>query len=172
MKFIMLSGHSCGGKSTVVKRLMEEREHLYQLSPDSQKWLFSKYDRSVHREDVHVVMRAIAEAVCGMKYDIISDSGLFRETREKMLEIPSAHGYDVVEINLEASWDTLGKRFDERLERAKNFPERKISNTSKEVFKEIYDIYEREKNPSAITLRTDEQDIEAVVTKVLEIISR
>ena len=168
----MLNGHSCGGKSTVVKRLMEESENLYQLSPDAQKWLFSKYDRTIHREDVHTLLRAIADVVCSMKYDIICDSGLYKETREQMLAIPRARGYDVIEINLEASWEDLEKRFDQRVVNARNFPERKISNTSKDVFRELYDIYEREKNPSATLVRTDEHSIDAVVTKVLGLISR
>ncbi len=167
----MLNGHSCGGKSTVVKRLMAERERLYQLSYDSQKWLFSKYAPAAQMEDVRTILRVLAGAVCEMKYDIICDSALYREPRERLFDIPRAHGYDIVEINLEASWEVLQKRFDERLASALAQPERKISNTSKDRFKELYDIYEAEKNPDATTVRTDEEDIDAVIAKVLRIIS-
>ena len=66
----------------------------------------------------------------------------------------------------------LERRFGERHTSAAAQPERRISNTSKERFKELYDIYEAEKNPSAITLHTDEQDIDAVFRKVQEIIFR
>ena len=172
MKFIMLNGYSCAGKSTVVKRLMAERERLYQLSYDSQKWLFSKYIPATHFDDVRAVMRTIAKGVCEMKYDIICDSALYRDPREKLFDIPRAHGYDIIEINLEANWEVLEKRFDERLASAAAHPERRISNTSKDRFKELYDIYEAEKNPSAITLHTDEQDIDAVFRTVQEIIFR
>ena len=172
MKFIMLNGHSCGGKSTIVKRLMAERGRLYQLSYNSQKWLFSKYSHATHHEDVLTLLLAIAESVCGVKYDIISDGGLFRETREKLFDIARRHGHEITEINLEASFEVLEKRFADRLESTKVDPTRKISNTSKDRFKELYDIYEAEKNPSAITLHTDEQDIDAVFRTVQEIIFR
>ena len=87
MKFIMLNGPSCAGKSTIVNRIMSEKDKYYKLSYDAQKWLFSKYDRNVHFEDVRAVQRALAEAVCGLNYNIICDSALYRENREKLLSI-------------------------------------------------------------------------------------
>ena len=150
---------------------MAESERLYQLSYDSQKWLFSQYTAQVHYDDVSTVVRAIADTVCQMKYDIVCDAGLYREHREKMLEIPRAHGHEVIEINLEADWETLTTRFAKRVADATEKGTR-LANTSTERFKELYNIYEAEKNLSAVTLRTDEQDIDAVFRKVQEIISR
>lgn len=166
MKFIMINGCSCAGKSTIVKRIINEKERYYQLSSDSQKWLFSKYDRTVHFEDVRKVVRSLAETLCAMEYTIVCDSALYRENRETLLEIPKKYGYDIVEINLEAAYPVLEKRFEARLEEASKNPHSKISNTSKERFKELYDIYQSEKNKEALTFQTDDMTLDETFSEI------
>lgn len=114
-------------------------------------------------------MLAMTQALCEMKYDIICDSGLRREWREKLLGVPRANGYDVIEINLEADYKILEQRFDERVAKALATPGSKISNTSKERFKELYDIFEKEKNPSALTFRTDTQSAEEIAKSIIKL---
>lgn len=169
MKFIILNGPSCVGKSTIVNAIMSEKEKYYKLSNDSQKWLFYKYDRKTHHEDVRTIQRSLAETVCEMKYNIICDSALHGENRHKLLSIPAKHEYEIIEINLEADYAILVDRFDERV---RNFLQKdiKISNTSKERFKEIFDIYQTEKNDSAITFRTDTQKQEEIIQKILQLL--
>lgn len=168
MKFIMLNGSSCAGKSTIVNRIMSEKERYYKLSYDAQKWLFSKYDRNIHFEDVRVVQRALAETVCSLNYNIICDSALYRENREKLLSIPKKYGYEIVEINLEADYEILAVRFDERVKDALAKNSKTISNTSKERFKELYNIYQSEKNNPATVFRTDLLSEEEVVNSILQ----
>jgi predicted kinase len=170
MKFIMLNGPSCAGKSTIVSRIMAEKERYYKLSYDAQKWLFSKYDRNIHFEDVRTVQRGLAETVCGLSYNIICDSALYKENREKLLSIPKKYGYEVIEINLEADYETLAVRFDERVKDALAKNSKTISSTSKERFKELYDIYQSEKNSSAVVLRTDLHNQEEIFKSILELI--
>ena len=106
----MINGCSCAGKSTIVKRIINEKELQCQLSFDSQKWLFSRYDRTVHFEDVRKVARSLAETLCAMEYTIVCDSALYRENRETLLEIPKKYGYDIVEINRESAYPVLEKK--------------------------------------------------------------
>ena len=169
MKFISVNGSSCSGKSTIVKNVLKRREHLFYLSYDSIKWLFAKYSPNEQYQDVHTVMLSMAEALCEMKYDIISDSGLRRDWREKLLNIARTSDYDIVEVNLEADYEVLAQRFDERVANALANPERRISNLSKDRFKEIYDIFQKEKNISALTLRTDTQSFEEVSENILKL---
>ncbi len=163
----MLNGCSCSGKSTIVKNIMAQKERYYQLSYDSLKWSFSQYRPDVHFDDVRALVRAVAESVCGMNYNIVCDSALYRDAREELLQIPKKHGYEVIEINLEADYEVLEERFDSRVKDAILNPEKRISNTSKDRFKELYDIYNAEKNPLALTLRTDRETVELITEKIV-----
>ena len=170
MKFVSLNGSSSSGKSTIIKNILGQRDRLFYLSYDATKWQFSRYSPDEHIEDIHKLMLSMTETLCDMKYDIISDSaGLHRERREKLFDIPRAHGYEIIEINLEADYEVLAQRFDERVTKALASPERRISNLSKERFKEIHDIYQKEKNPSAITFRTDKQSIEEISESIMKL---
>lgn len=171
MKFISINGSTCSGKSSVIKNVFKQRDRLFYLSYDSVKWLFSKYSSDEHYKDVHTVMLPMTQALCEMKYDIITDSGLHKEWREKLLGIPRASGYDIIEINFEADYEVLAQRFDARVASVLATPEkeRRISNISKERFKELYDIFQKEKNPSAITFRTDMQSIEEISESIMKL---
>lgn len=78
---------------------------------------------------------------------------------------------EVIEINLEADYDVLLRRFDERVAYALTNPESRISNISKERFKELYDTYEQEKNLQAATIRTDILSPEEVIERVKNLCS-
>jgi len=169
MKYISINGSSCSGKSTIIKDVLKQRDRLFYLSYDAVKWSFSKYSPAEHSKDVHAVMLSMAKTACEMKYDIISDSGLHKEWREKLLSIPRAHGYDVIEVNLETDYKILEQRFDERVAKALANPERRISNLSKDRFKELYDIFQKEKNTSAITFRTDTQNMKEISESILKL---
>ena len=169
MKFISINGSTCSGKSAVIKNVMRERDRLFHLAYDSVKWSFSKYSPQEQFNDVHAVMSAMAEAVFTMGYDVISESGLHREWREKLFAAARAHGYEVIEIVLEADYGVLEKRFDERVARAAANPEVRISNLSKERFKGIYETFQKEKNPVALAFRSDEQSPEEIAESVLKL---
>lgn len=170
MKLILINGSTCAGKSTLVKAVLKQRERLYYLSYDALKWGFSQYAPQVHGADVVTVMFAVAEIIFALKYDIICDSVLIREHREQLVALAKKHDYEIVEINIEASYDILLKRFDERVARAKADPTIRISNLSRERFQELYDMYESGKNPSVPTIRTDKYSVEENIESVLKLI--
>lgn len=170
MKFISINGSTCSGKTSLIKEVMKHRERLFKLSYDSVKRSISNYKPDVHFDDVHTVMLAMEEALCKMQYDIISDSGLRQDWRERFLQIPREYGYDIVEINLECGYDTLAKRFDERIARALANPDMlQPTNLSKDRFKELHDMFQTGKNPNALTFKTDEQSIEEIAESVLKL---
>ncbi len=166
MKLVIINGSSCSGKSTVIKNILKERDDFFHLSWDSLKWLFSKYNHDRHYEDVKNLVLATAKTIFKMNYNILSDSSLYREMRNQLISLASDSGYEVVEINLEADFEVLAKRFNERVASALLSPERRISNLSKDRFKNLFDIFNKEKNPSAIIIRTDTQSIEDVLREI------
>lgn len=168
MKLIILNGSSCSGKSSVIKILMKNNENLFHLSYDYLKWSFSKYKSDKYYKDVQKIVLAVAKEVFNMGYNIISDSSLTREFREELINLAKQKDYEIIEINLEADFDILSKRFNERVEGALKVPEkdRKISNLSVDRFNELYEIYNREKNPEATVLRTDIESSEEISEKI------
>lgn len=168
MKIVIINGSSCSGKSTIVENVMEQEERLFHLSYDRLKWLFSKYSSSEQYKDVWEVVLAVAETVFEMRYHVIADSVLYKKHRQKIIELAKRNGYEVLEINLEADYAGLSRRFDERVASAMADPKRKISNISEERFKELYDIFQSEKNPRALTFRTDTQGVEEISAVIID----
>jgi len=165
MKLIILNGTSCSGKSTIIERLMKEKGIFY-LKGDSLKRLFSNYSFYTHKDDVEKIVMAVAKEIFTMKYTVISDCSLFKLSRQRIIDLAKEAGYEVIEINLESEFEILETRFDERVKSALADNNRKISNTSKDRFKELFEIYNREKNPLAKTLHTDKQSIEEVTNEI------
>lgn len=151
---------------------MKQKDRLFYLSYDSLKWSFSRYSPDKQYKDVLNVVFAVADAVFKMRYDIIADALLYKERRNKLIDSAKRKGYDVIEINLEADYDVLEKRFDERVARAMKTPvqERKISNLSKGRFNELHNIFHSEKSNQAITLKTDTKSIEEISQKIIKLL--
>jgi predicted kinase len=169
MKFVMVNGASCSGKSTIVKKLLSEKARYYKVSYDALKWGFSQYKPDEHFEDVRALVRALVGAVCDLKYNIICDSGLYKDSREKMFEIAIQHGYEIIEVNLDADYSVLAERFEQRLIDSVARPEIKMSNKSKERHRELFDIYEAEKNTKAVSFRTDKLNVDEISTDILNL---
>lgn len=169
MKLLILNGSSCSGKSSVVKYIMKKREPLFHLGYDSFKWSFSNFTHDKYYQDVQKIVLTVASTVFKMNYDVISDSALYSKSREELINLATLAGYQILEVNLEASPEVLMKRFDERVASALATPERRISNLSQERFQELLEVFEREKNPQAISIRTDNQSIEDVAESILKL---
>lgn len=171
MKLVILNGSSCSGKSTILKNIMQQKDNYFQLSYDSIKWLFANYQSSKQYQDVLKVLLSVAGTVLDLNYNIITDSVLHDSYRQKLVALAKKANYDVLEINLEAEFTVLSQRFDERVASALATPNRRISNLSKDRFKELYDIFQQEKNTQAITFRTDTHDIDEVTKSVMNLLT-
>jgi predicted kinase len=169
MKFLMINGASTSGKSTVVAAVLKEKGNYFKLSYDALKRLFSKYEPARDYGKVTELKLELAEIVFKKKYNVVCDGGLYKERREKMLDMARAAGYEVIEVNLEAEFEVLEERFDARLKNSVNAIV-KPTNLSKDRFKELYDIYHAEKNPNATTFRTDQLAESEVIEKILNLL--
>jgi len=172
MKLIIVNGSSCSGKSSMIKVLMKKHNNLFHLHYDSLKWLFSKYNKEEHYKDVQKIVLSVAKEIFSMKYDVISDSAITKEFREELINIAKDNNYEIILINLEVEFNVLLERFKERVESALKIPEkdRKISNLSVDRFKELYEIYNKEKDLNAIVFRTDLENPEEIAEKISEML--
>jgi len=169
MKLIIFNGASCSGKSTIIKNILKQKEHYFHLSYDSLKWQFSQYASGKYYEDIHKVRISILRAVCELKYDVITEA-VHKISRQKHIDIATEYGYEILEINLEADYEILSKRFDERVASASANPKSRMANFSKEKFQQTFETFQREKNPLAITFRTDTQSIEDITADVIKLL--
>ena len=170
MKLVILSGGSCSGRTTVIENIMKKKENFFQLSYDSLKWLFSKYQSGKYYEDIQRLLLSTADTMFKMKYNVLSDSTRYRESRQKLIELAKKHRYEIVEINLEADYEILLKRFNKRIAKVSLNPERKTANFSEKRFRELFDIFQKNKNPSAITFRTDMQSEKEVSESIMKLL--
>jgi predicted kinase len=170
MYLISINGASCSGKSTVIREIMKNQDNLFHLSYDSLKWSFSKYNHKTHYRLVFDLLLNLAKSVLDKNYNIISDASLYKKDRNKLINLAKKYKYRVIEINLEADFDVLEKRFEERVSSALNSPNSRISNTSKKRFGELFEIFEKERNNKAILIKTDNQKIEKIARDILKLI--
>ncbi len=171
MKYVLINGPSCVGKRTILNNILSKKDDYFKLSYDSFKRLFSKYSKEKHSKDVGVLMEAITKSVIDMKYNILSDYGLRKEGREKMISLAKTAGYEIIEVNLEADHKILSERFSEKIKNSTTLHFRaKPTNFSPERHKELCSEYEQDKNPSALTFRTDQESAEEIERKILELL--
>ena len=167
MKFILLNGPSSVGKSDTIDAVMAEREWLFHLSYDKLKWQFSHYHVHHHYRDVEHLVLAMADAIFDMNYDVISDTALHQDFRTILLTLARNHGREIIEVNLEAEYAVLEERFERRIAEVQANPLMRVSNISKDRFKELYEMYHHDKNPNATTFHTDIETREAITKKIL-----
>jgi predicted kinase len=168
MKLLLLNGSSCSGKSTIIRNIMKQKDHLFCLSYDKVKWSFANYNSAEHYQAVHKILLATANVVFKEGYDVIC-SALYASARQEFIDLAQAAGYEIMEINLAASFEVLCQRFAERVESAAKSPNSTISNTSLDRFKELFDIFNQEKNPDALTFNTETQSAEEITAAILKL---
>ncbi len=168
MKLIIINGSSCSGKSSIIKNIMEQKDQLFYLSYDALKWSFSHYTSKRHYRAVEKVMLAVSEAIFPMKYDIITDSALYKVSREELIARARQEGYEIVEINLIADFKILLQRFNKRVASALADPHSRISNTSQKRFVELFEIFDQEKNPQALSFHTDTSSIVDISCSIMK----
>jgi predicted kinase len=172
MKLIIINGSSCSGKSTIIKNIMIKKDNLFHLYYDGFKWSFSNYSRLKHSEDIQRIVLVIAKEAFDLNYDVITDSCITREYRNELIDLAKQKNYEILEINLEVDFKILENRFKERVEKALKVPEkeRRISNVSMDRFKELFDIYNQEKNIEAITFRSDIDTPDEISDEIIRLI--
>lgn len=165
MKLVILSGAPCSGKSSVAAAILRDRENYFYLSYDSLKWSFSQYYSGKYYKEIHVIMLAMLRALCGMKFNVVTEA-LHTESRQNLIDIGTEFGYDIVQVNLEADYEVLSKRLEQRIAKGAT----NMRGFTKEKFKTLYETYESEKDPQAITFRTDATTAEEISESVLKLL--
>ncbi len=174
MKFVLINGPSCSGKSTIIRNILLNTDNFFYLSYDTVKWSFSKYASGKYTEHIMSLLVTILQNISDKKFNIICDSGLHKQYRDVLINKAKENNYETIMINLEADYEILKQRFQKRMEDLKENPQKRIANTSEERHRELFEMYQNEKEPTAITFRTDSsnpEDVQNVVNNILKLIS-
>ena len=138
-KIIYLYGPSCSGKSTIASELLSQFD-LEHVHYDILKWKIQNYSRDNlnHRKKIQEQMMSLIEQKLREGKSVLIE-GLNIE-HFKALKNTYERQSGVFAIKVIADKETLIKRFEARLERAKN-SKKKISNKSLIIFLELYEKY-------------------------------
>ena len=162
-KIIYLYGPSCSGKSTIASELLSQSD-LEHVHSDILKWEILDYSRDDldHRKKIQKQMISLIEQKLREGKSLLVE-GLWIELFE---EVKNTHEPQtgVFAIKVIADKEILIKRFKERVERAKHST-RKISNTSLDVFLQLYEKYNSEPE-LGITINTSDISISESLARV------
>ena len=114
-KIIILVGIPASGKSTLAKQLQQQCEDSVVISKDNIREQYSiqwgQQQDFVSKQENQLLMNAINE---NKKVIIIDDSNLKKETRDKLKQIATQHGYETETIFMNTKLDEFIKRNKQR----------------------------------------------------------
>ena len=137
---IIITGHSCSGKSTLRKELQKYLPGYYHIGFDSIKWNLSGYHRDRDIDTVKDILRGFFSALFERGIPCITDS-FFRDEEEytHMRDEAILHNYKVITIELRCPEGVRIGRFGERVVQAKAEWSTRISVTDEGIFRENMD---------------------------------
>ncbi|MDP2672402.1 MAG: AAA family ATPase [Nanoarchaeota archaeon] len=171
---LVLFGHSCAGKTSVVEILMKKHENLFRISADKLKWLISKYDRKKHSKLIYYLLTTLANEVTKEKYSLIIEGvgvNLSNKGIKFFKSLSKKRKMKFIEINLESPFHIAKERFNKRLEESKKEKHKKISNRSHKRFKQLYEGYFIKKNKKMPTFNTHKSSSKQIVNRIEKLIS-
>jgi predicted kinase len=163
---LIINGPSCGGKSSVVKVMMERYAGLYLGKYDAIKRLISDYTAGAYEEVVYEMVWATMRVALHRGFSVVKEGSLL--ATEKLLEHAEESGVPLFVANIEAPEEVLLRRFKERVEESKDNPDIPISNTSLDRFKELQKKYFNVKMDSPLEFDSSTETPEEIVDQIVE----
>ena len=163
---LIINGPSCGGKSTTSDLFLEQFEEIFNAKSDHIKWLLSGYFASKHRDIIHEITKAMIERALDNGVSVLKEGAIFQP--EKLVEIADDRKIPCYIVNVSAPWEVLAKRFESRIEAKKKGA--RISNTSHDRFKEIYEMYLDSKMKTDLEFDSSEKSPEEIVREIVSYI--
>lgn len=162
---LIINGPSCGGKSSVSNVLFEKYDGIFNAKGDTIKWLISGYTPLTHRSAVHDMIVDIIKIAIPHKFSILKEGASYEP--EKYIEIAKANNLLLFIVNIEAPWEVLTKRFEERIE-AKKQGVKKIANVDPVRFKELYEEYNKTKMDTPLVFDSSKQSPEDIAEQIVK----
>jgi ribose 1,5-bisphosphokinase PhnN len=178
---LVINGPSASGKSTVKNYFADKYSNIFSASRDRIKWLISGYSSKEFQKETYAMNIALIEIALEYGLHIIVDQGI--QTPDGNVEIENylteefqrlskKFNVKLTEVNIEASFETISERFQDRIEAKKRGA--KIAMTDPIMMKERFENYQRRKNENEgnPTFMTDNRTPEDIAEEILGILSK
>lgn len=166
--FLIINGPSCGGKSSVAKIISDAYGGIYNGRTDAIKWLISDYTWDVYSDIVRAMTFETMKVALANNLSLMTEGTLYQEQQFKQLAADTHVPLFI--INVEAPWDVLMKRFEERIEAKKQGA--RIANTDPVRFKELYTTYNQTKPETPYVFDSSQQSPEEIAQEVITMIKK
>ncbi len=133
---LIITGHSCSGKSTLIKELQKSLTGSYHIGYDKVKWWIAGYNRDRDIELVKGLLSGFLWVIFEVRIPCITDAHLRTEDEyHSLCDRAESHGYKIFTVRLDCPEDIRLERFRERVARSQreNIP---MSLTDETVFLE------------------------------------
>lgn len=134
-KLIILSGNSCGGKTTTARVLNQIIKDSYHVSYDKLKWGFFDYKKEDHKDIVQQLPHALISFL--LKHNVCIISEMFFLNEEEWLTFKCEvinKGYVIHFFKFFANQDILLERFKRRIRTGVKDGGLKISTPNETIF--------------------------------------
>jgi len=171
-KFILIiNGPMCSGKSTLTDLLLKKIPQSFKVSSDKIRWQIANYSSDIHRELVSELAFSLAKKAAENGLSLIIDGTLVNKkiVNKKYQKLAKKLNYKFIEIKINASWEVIRHRFQERVKNAK-LTGNHISCTTLKRMKEIYNRYMTVQTPDIPTFDSDKISPEKLCQKILKLL--
>lgn len=166
---LLIDGPSCGGKSTVGEVIIKSFKNIFHAHTDIIKWLISDYYAPTHRPIVFEITNKAMEVALKNKLAVLKEGTQWQP--QVYVKMAKKFNVPLYIVNIEAPWEVIVRRFEERLEsRRKNGA--KISNTSKKRLKELYNLYHMNKMNPTLEFNSTNINPEKIAEEIVKYIKK
>lgn len=134
---IVITWHSCTGKSTLRKELQKYLTGYYHIGFDSIKWNLTGYHRDRDIDTVRDILDGFMWVLFEKNIPCLTDS-FFRDESQyiRLHKKAITHGYTIIPIELRCPEEIRIARFRDRVIKAKAEWSTRISVTDEDIFRE------------------------------------
>lgn len=170
---IAVYGPMCAGKSTISKMLASEFPGVFHISYDKIKWFITDYSAEKYsgKGIVSRLLSTLVTQVATEGFSIIIEGDLNLMRNHQIYEkIAKENGMNFIQINIEAPFEVVGERFEERLRISKE-QNIKVSITTEEGMRTRFEVYQKEKHTELPTYDSSKMTPDEIVSNVKGLLS-
>ncbi|MFA4931184.1 MAG: AAA family ATPase [Patescibacteria group bacterium] len=166
---LILNGPYCAGKSSVAQYLLDNYDGIFRAWRDRIKWMIAGYQAERDGKITAEMTMALIDVALSHGLSVVQDQAITLGWEGKYQLMAKKYETKLIEVNIEASYEVLEKRFAERVAAAKVGA--KISMTDPEKMREQYFYYQKHKNNDNLTYFSDQKTPVEIAEEIIKCIN-